>query len=73
MSQGLDNNNDLLYWLRLIESEYLEMPGLQLTRAQIQRMWGLGRERCEFVLGELETTGVLVRTRDVYVGANRRW
>jgi hypothetical protein len=28
-------------WLRRIRGEYLEMPGLCLTLAQAQRLWGL--------------------------------
>ena len=29
------------YMLRQVRSEYLEMPGLRLTRRQAQRLWGL--------------------------------
>ena len=29
-----------------IRAEYLEMPGLRLTRAQAQRLWGLDAATC---------------------------
>jgi hypothetical protein len=29
-----------------IRAEFLEMPGLHLTRAQAQRLWGLDAETC---------------------------
>src|SRR5688572_20900769 len=32
--------------LHRIFSEYLEMPGLRLTRRQAQRLWGLDEETC---------------------------
>ena len=28
-------------WLQLIRAEYLEIPGLCLTKPQVQRLWGL--------------------------------
>jgi hypothetical protein len=30
--------------LRRVKGEYLEMPGLRLTPAQAQRLWGLDRD-----------------------------
>jgi hypothetical protein len=29
-----------------IRAEYAEMPGLKLTAAQAQRLWGLDRQSC---------------------------
>jgi hypothetical protein len=46
-----------------IESEYREMPGLNLSVAQAQRLWGLDRETCRHVLTLLVTRRVLRRTR----------
>jgi hypothetical protein len=41
--------------LQRICSEYLEMPGLRLTRQQAQRLWGLDEATCaqslEFLVG----------------------
>ena len=40
-------------WVHLVQAEYLEMPGLQLTKAQVRRLWGFEEETCEAVLDEL--------------------
>jgi hypothetical protein len=50
--------------LQRIQGEYLEMPGLRLTTAQAQRLWGLERDVCEALLGALVDTKFLCRTRD---------
>jgi len=50
--------------LRRIRAEYGEMPGLKLTPAQAQRLWGLDRESCDRWLTCLVTAGFLARTRD---------
>ena len=49
--------------VRRIESEYREMPGLCLTEAQAQRLWGLDRATCVDVLRLLVTRQVLKRTK----------
>jgi len=46
-------------WLHLIQSEYLEIPGLHLTRDQVQRLWSLDSGTCEVVLRSLVGTGFL--------------
>jgi hypothetical protein len=57
--------NDLL---RVIRAEYLEMPGLQLTIRQAQRLWGLDAPTCAAMFDALVTARFLRRThRDVYV------
>jgi len=63
--------------LRRIKSEFVEMPGLRLTSAQAQRLWGLDAEFCETILGSLVDAKFLLRTGDgVFVrvdpGAPRR-
>jgi hypothetical protein len=47
-----------------IRAEYAEMPGLKLTAAQAQRLWGLDRESCDGLMAGLVTSGFLARTRD---------
>ncbi len=47
-----------------IQGEYLEMPGLRLTPAQAQRLWGLDRSQCETLLKVLVDAQFLARTRD---------
>ena len=55
-------------WLQMIRSEYLEMPGLHLTKRQAQRMWGLDAATCEALLERLAAVHFLRRTtEDGYV------
>jgi hypothetical protein len=54
--------------LQVIQAEYLEIPGLHLTRAQVQRLWGLDPDTCDAMLSTLVDTQFLRRTpRDAYV------
>jgi hypothetical protein len=50
--------------LRRVQGEFLEMPGLRLTTAQAQRLWGLDRPACEALLAALVDAKFLFRTRD---------
>jgi hypothetical protein len=50
--------------LRRVKGEYIEMPGLRLTIAQAQRLWGLDRAVCDALLGALVEAKFLFRTRD---------
>jgi hypothetical protein len=50
--------------LQRIQGEYVEMPGLRLTAAQAQRLWGLERDVCTALLGALVDAKFLARTRD---------
>ena len=47
--------------VRRMRAEYLEMPGLRLTPAQAQRLWGLDAHTCLQLLESLTTAGFLVR------------
>lgn len=63
-----NEESTVIDWMQLVQSEYLEMPGLQLTKAQVRRLWGLEDSTCETVLGQLVARNFLKRTaRDVYV------
>ena len=56
-----------------IESEYREMPGLQLTERQMQRMWCLDGATCQVVITVLVSHGIVVKThRNAYARADRR-
>ena len=50
--------------LRRIRGEYLEMPGLCLTRAQASRLWGLDNATCQRLLRALLDARFLRLTRD---------
>ena len=47
-----------------IRAEFLEMPGLRLTSAQAQRLWGLDSDVCEIVLAALHDARFLRRLND---------
>jgi hypothetical protein len=56
--------------LQQIEAEYHEMPGLSVTEAQAQRLWGLDKNTCQSALETLVQRGLLRRTRrESYVRA----
>lgn len=50
--------------LQRIQGEYVEMPGLRLTPAQAQRLWGLDRAVCDELLRALVDAKFLSQTRD---------
>jgi hypothetical protein len=57
-------------WLTLIQAEYDEIPGLSLTKAQVQRLWGLDDVTCDALLEALEAAKFLMRTaKNTYVRA----
>ena len=63
---------DVVILVARIESEYREMPGLQLTARQMQRMWCLDGATCEVVIDMLVSHGTLARTRrNAYARADR--
>jgi DNA-binding IclR family transcriptional regulator len=51
-------------WARLVRAEYLEVPGLDLTREQVKRLWGLDQQTCDTLLAALVESRFLRRTRD---------
>ena len=50
--------------LNRLRGEYLEMPGLSLTAAQVQRLCGIEEKVCQAVLG------ALVDAKFLYVNSN---
>lgn len=52
----------IMDWLHLIRAEYLEIPGLHLTKPQVQRLWGLDAMTCDALLDALVHAGFLRRT-----------
>jgi ribose/xylose/arabinose/galactoside ABC-type transport system permease subunit len=46
-----------------VRSEYIELPGLQLTPGQAQRLWALERAQCDTILAALVEAAFLRRTR----------
>jgi hypothetical protein len=61
-------------WLMLIRAEYLEIPGLSLTKPQVERLWGLDAVTAQAVLAALVDVKFLRRTiSDAYVRADGAW
>jgi hypothetical protein len=50
-----------LHILERVLSDYRDMRGLKLTKAQAARLWGLSREDCDAILTVLMATGHLYR------------
>jgi hypothetical protein len=50
MEEGDVSVSDLL---RVVQAEYLEIPGLHLTKPQAQRLWGLDPDTCDVLLNTL--------------------
>jgi hypothetical protein len=50
--------------LKRVQGEFVEMPGLCLTAAQAQRLWGLDREFCEKLMEALVEKKFLAQRRD---------
>ena len=58
-------------WLTHIHADYIEVPGLRLTKREAERLWGLDAHVCEAILEALVAVSFLRRTRrDEYVRAD---
>ena len=51
--------------LERVRAEFLEMPGLRLTRAQARRLWALDEALCDAILATLVETRFLVHSGNV--------
>lgn len=62
---GVENFCD---WVRRIQSEFAEMPGLHLSKRQAQRLWNLDGRTTELIFDALESSRFLTRTaNDMYM------
>ena len=56
------------HFIDIVHSEYLEMPGLTLTKPQMRRFLGIDAPTCDVVLEILEREKFLKRTpKETYV------
>jgi hypothetical protein len=62
----IDSATDVARVCDQIRAEYLEMPGLCLTTAQVQRRWSLNAVLSQAALSRLVDAGVLRNTRRGY-------
>ena len=61
---------DFVQAVERVRGEFLEMPGLHLTRAQAARLWAIEPALCDTVLDALVKAGFLVRSgREAFVRA----
>ena len=57
-------------WVERVRAEYLEMPGLSLTKWQMRRLWRLDASVCEAVVDSLVKSAFLRHCdNDTYVRA----
>jgi hypothetical protein len=47
-----------------VKAEFLEMPGLKLTRQQAERLWGVDAATCAVLIERLTEAKFLAVTRD---------
>jgi hypothetical protein len=71
LAAGASGEQAALRWAALIRAEYCEMPGLCLTKPQIQRLWGLDPGTCNTLIEMLETEKFLKRVADAYILGGR--
>jgi hypothetical protein len=65
---AIDNFCD---WVRLIEAEFWEMPGLHLSKRQAQRLWNLDPHSTDVIFDALEASRFLKRkANDTYIRAD---
>jgi len=57
--------------LARVRGEYVEMPGLRVTRAQACRLWQLDMATCEELFDHLVREGFLVRTESGFYIASQ--
>jgi hypothetical protein len=51
--------------LQRVRAEFLEMPGLRLTRAQARRLWAVDEALCDAILAALVDARFLVHSGNV--------
>ncbi len=62
---------DLQDWVCLVRSEYVEMPGLHLSKRQAQRLWNLDSRSADAVFAALEASNFLRRMpNNIYIKAS---
>jgi hypothetical protein len=63
-SDRMESAETTTNWVRIVQSEFIEMPCLLLTRSQVRRLWGLDDAMCTRVLDALVRDKFLKVTSD---------
>ena len=67
----MSRDTDIDDWTVLVRAEYLEIPGLCLTKRQVERLWNIDATTAETLLTALVEDRFLKRTlRGNYVRAD---
>jgi hypothetical protein len=53
----------VVHWIPIVRGEFRELPGLHLTKPQVQRLWGLDPRTCDALLETLVDGRFLRQTR----------
>jgi len=70
-AKGYKVTNTVYDWVKLVQSEYSEIPGLHLSKPQAQRLWNLDARSCDVIFEALEASHFLRRMpTDSYVRAD---
>jgi hypothetical protein len=51
-------------WITRVRAEYVEMPGMSLTKCQMCRLWHIDADTCDAVVGALLASGFLRDRQD---------
>jgi hypothetical protein len=54
----------ITHWLPIVRGEFLEVPGLHLTKPQVRRLWGLDPSICDALLDTLVDRRFLKQTNN---------
>jgi len=54
----------ITHWLPIVRGEFLEVPGLHLTKPQVRRLWGLDPSTCDALLDVLVDRRFLKQTNN---------
>jgi hypothetical protein len=71
MSGRTQLNKEIGNQIRIVRSEFLEMPGLRLSKRQAARLWNLDPDSTDLVMSALIEANFLRRTpNDLYIKAD---
>ena len=59
-----ESNRMFSEWVALVRAEYLEMPGLALTKRQMGRLWALDPSACDAIVDVLVASHFLHQAPD---------
>jgi hypothetical protein len=61
---SVESNGLFSDWIALVRAEFLEMPGLALTKGQMRRLWALDASACDAIVEVLTSSEFLCQRAD---------